>query len=141
MKTHKIVYGITTGLIACSLVYSSFLYLTNAAMKHAFQQLGFPGYFRVELALCQLIAFGILVFPVPGSHFKIVTYAGLFLTFASAVVAHASVGDPIGTVMIPVVYMVVLGGVVLFVFTDSSKFQNSRFQDPGSNFEVSHGGK
>jgi hypothetical protein len=108
MKTQKILYILSTGLIACLLVYSSFLYLTDAVMKDAIAHLGFPPYFRIELALCQLVAFGVLIVPGLNVHLKITTYAGVFLTLVSAVVAHASVADPAITVITPVVCAIVL---------------------------------
>jgi hypothetical protein len=64
MKANKITYWITTAIVAIMMTYSCYAYLTQPAIKQAFQHLGFPDYFRVELAIAKLIAAAILLAPV-----------------------------------------------------------------------------
>ena len=46
MKTNKIIYWTTTGIISTMMLFSAFGYFTNPDMKAAFVHLGFPDYFR-----------------------------------------------------------------------------------------------
>ncbi|RAW02179.1 DoxX family protein [Pseudochryseolinea flava] len=108
MKKDKLIYWATTIVIGCSLLYSALLYLTNDEMKQGFVHLGFPNYFRIELAICQMIACWLLIMPSDNIYLKITVYAGLFFTFGSAAIAHACVGDSISTVLMPLFYVVLL---------------------------------
>jgi len=77
-------------------------------MKAAFVHLGFPGYFRVELAVAKII--GALVLLVPGIP-KIVkqfAYFGFALTFLSAFIAHTASGDPISVAIMPLLFLGIL---------------------------------
>lgn len=51
MKTIKITYWITTAIVALMMTYSAYSYLTKEAMQQAFHHLGYPDYFRMELAI------------------------------------------------------------------------------------------
>ena len=50
MKAIKITYWVTTAIVALMMTYSAYAYLTQPAMLQAFHHLGYPGYFRMELA-------------------------------------------------------------------------------------------
>ena len=56
------------------------------------EQLGFPGYFRVELSWAKFLGVVLLLAPV-SAWMKEWAYAGFFITLGSALVAHLSVGD------------------------------------------------
>lgn len=56
MKATKITYYITTGLLSLAMAFSAFAYLSNPALKEGFQHLGFPDYFRIELAIAKGLA-------------------------------------------------------------------------------------
>lgn len=108
MKTNKIIYWITTGIVAVMMLYSAYAYLTSEGMKAAFVHLGFPDYFRVELAIAKII--GALVLLVPGIP-KIVkqfAYFGFALTFVSAFIAHTASGDPMSVAIMPLLFLGVL---------------------------------
>ena len=61
-------------------------------VAEAFTHLGFPDYFRVELAWAKLLGVVLLLAPVP-SRLKEWAYAGFAITLGSALIAHFAVGD------------------------------------------------
>ena len=107
MKTLKISYWATTGVVGLMMAYSAFSYLTNPDMKQAFHEIGFPDYFRVELAVAKLIGVVLLLAPVP-ARYKEWAYAGFFIIFISAFIAHTSVGDPVSNRMAPLIFLALL---------------------------------
>lgn len=107
MKTLKITYWTTTAIVAFMMVFSAFSYLTNPEMKQGFQHLGFPDYFRVELAMAKFIGAALLVAPIP-VRFKEWAYAGFTITFISAFIAHTASGDPVAGRIAPLVFLTLL---------------------------------
>ncbi|HTD99460.1 MAG TPA: DoxX family protein [Mucilaginibacter sp.] len=107
MKANKITYWVTTAIVAIMMTYSCYAYLTQPAIKQAFQHLGFPDYFRVELAIAKLIAAVILLTPV-AARIKEWAYAGLSITFISAFIAHTASGDPANYRAMPLIFLALL---------------------------------
>ena len=107
MKTIKITYWTATVIVSLMMVYSAYAYLTNPMIAQAFQHLGFPGYFRVELAIAKLIGAVLLLAPV-SARIKEWTYAGFAFTFISAFIAHTASADPAANKMGPVIFLVLL---------------------------------
>jgi hypothetical protein len=107
MKANKIIYWITTILVSVMMMFSAYMYLNNDAIKQAFIHLGFPSYFRVELAVAKIIGAVVLLIPVQ-SKIKEWVYAGFAITFISAFVAHVSAGDPLQVYIMPLVFFVLL---------------------------------
>lgn len=107
MKTTKITYWITTAIIGLMMTYSAYAYLTQAAAQQGFQHLGYPDYFRVELAVAKLIGVALLLAPV-SSRLKEWVYAGFTITFISAFIAHTVSGDAASRLSGPVVFLVLL---------------------------------
>ena len=66
--------------------------LVQLDVAEAFTHLGFPAYFRVELACAKLLGVVLLLAPVP-ARLKEWAYAGFAINLASALIAHLSVGD------------------------------------------------
>ena len=62
------------------------------SMAEAFTHLGFPDYFRVELAWAKLLGVVLLLAPVP-ARLKEWAYAGFAFTLGSALIAHFAVED------------------------------------------------
>jgi len=106
MKATKIIYYATTGLMSLAMLFSTYAYLTKPELKEAFQHLGFPDYFRIELAIAKGLAAIALWIPV--RLLKAFAYIGLTINLVSAAVAHIAVGDPIGAVMYPVIILAIL---------------------------------
>jgi uncharacterized membrane protein len=109
MKTGKIIYWITTGIITAMMLFSAFGYFTNADMKAAFVHLGFPDYFRIELGILKVFGALVLILPMVSDKIKSFAYFGFTLAFVSAFIAHLSSGDPISVAIIPIVFLVILG--------------------------------
>lgn len=108
MKRNQIIYWSSTILVSGMMLFSAFAYLTNEQMKQAFIHLGFPNYFRVELAIAKLLGAIVLLVPIIPGKIKEIAYAGFGIVFVSAVIAHVSSGDPVSVIMAPVVFFVLL---------------------------------
>jgi len=121
MKTTKIIYWVTTGIVTLMMVYSGFAYLTQPAMRQAFQHLGYPDYFRVELAIAKLTGVILLLVPVQAK-IKELVYAGFALTFISACIAHSAAGDPISNRITPIIFLALL----VISYLTYNKRQDSR---------------
>lgn len=107
MKTAKLGYWLTTSIVAIMMTYSAYAYLTQEAMAQAFHHLGFPDYFRVELAIAKLAGAILLLAPV-GGRWKNIAYAGFLLTFISAFIAHTASGDPVAYRISPLIFLALL---------------------------------
>jgi len=106
-KTIKIIYWVSTALVSLMMTFSAYSYLTNETIKQAFHHLGFPDYFRVELAVAKILGAVLLLLPIKGQ-WKEWAYAGFVFTFVSAFIAHTASGDPINNRVGPVVFLIVL---------------------------------
>jgi len=91
-KTMAIVYWIVTVLFCLQISFTAYAQLRLPEVAQAFTHLGFPAYFRVELAWAKLLGVLLLLAPVP-SRVKEWVYAGFAITLGSALIAHLSVGD------------------------------------------------
>ena len=110
MKTRvwtRLYWG-TTGVFAAMMTLSAWMYLSSEMVQQGFQVLGFPSYFRVELAVAKFLGAFALLAPVP-QRLKEWAYAGFTITLISALVAHVAVGDSLDKVMGPVIAGVLLG--------------------------------
>jgi uncharacterized membrane protein YphA (DoxX/SURF4 family) len=107
MKSIKITYWITTVIVAGMMALSAFFYFTKPELIQAFRHLGFPDYFRIELAVAKLIGAVLLLAPV-GSRIKEWAYAGFTITFVSAFIAHTASGDPMSNRMGPAIFLLLL---------------------------------
>ena len=104
MKKNKIIYWASTGIIGAMMLFSAYGYLTSEALKAAFVHLGFPAYFRIELAIAKITGAIVLLVPVIPKRIKEFAYLGFALTFISAFIAHISSGDPISVAMMPEIF-------------------------------------
>lgn len=108
MKTKKIIYWVCTSLISLMMLFSASQYVMNPEVVNGFKHLGYPDYFRIELAIAKLI--GALVLIVPKIPFKLkeFAYAGFGIVFISASVSHYFSGDPMANVITPLVFLGIL---------------------------------
>ncbi len=81
-----------TALLCLQLGFTAYAQLVLPQVAEAFTHLGFPDYFRVELAWAKLLGVVLLLAPVP-ARLKEWAYAGFAITLASALIAHFAVGD------------------------------------------------
>ena len=107
MKSTRLIYWATTGLFSLMMAYSAYAYLVQPEMTQAFQHLGFPHYFRIELAIAKLLGVAVLLAPLP-ARLKEWAYAGFTLTLISATISHSAVGDPLPNRLMPMVMLAVL---------------------------------
>ena len=85
-------FWIATALLCLQLSFTAYAQLSLPQVAEAFAHLGFPAYFRVELAWAKLLGVVVLLAPVP-ARLKEWAYAGFAITLVSALIAHLSVGD------------------------------------------------
>ncbi len=85
-------FWIATALLCLQMSFNAYAQLRLPEVAEAFAHLGFPGYFRVELAWAKLFGVVVLLAPVP-SRLKEWAYAGFAINLGSALIAHFSVGD------------------------------------------------
>lgn len=107
-KALTILFWSTTAIFTAMMAFSAFAYLSLDAMKAGFVHLGFPSYFRVELAVFKFLGVAALLLPVP-ARLKEWAYAGFFITLISAFIAHLSSGDGPDKFMAPVIFALILG--------------------------------
>lgn len=89
-----IAYWVATGLLALFMAKSGVAYLTQAQVQVECHRLGFPDYFRIELAIAKFL--GVLALLVPVSpRLKEWAYAGFTILLVSAAIAHTASGEPL----------------------------------------------
>jgi len=116
MKTNKIIYWTSTGLLSAMFLLSAFMYLShNPALVENFQKIGFPVLFVNILGIAKLLGALALVNPwFP--KLKEWAYAGFTFTLIGAIWVHAATHTPfIG----PLVFLVVLG--ISYYFSERIK--------------------
>jgi hypothetical protein len=86
-------YWIFTVIFCLQIGFTAYAQLHIPDVAKAFTHLGFPPYFRVELAWAKFLGILLLLIPVP-AWVKEWAYAGFAITLASALIAHFAVGDP-----------------------------------------------
>ena len=107
MKTTKIIYWVATVILSLMMLFSAYSYFTNPDIKQAFVHLGFPDYFRVELAIAKILGAVLLLAPVT-ARFKEWAYVGFAIVFVSAFIAHLSSADAANMVAMPLVLLTIL---------------------------------
>jgi DoxX-like family len=81
-----------TALFCLQIGFTAYAQLRLQPVAEAFAHLGFPDYFRVELAWAKFVGVVLLLAPV-AARLKEWAYAGFAITLGSALIAHLSVGD------------------------------------------------
>lgn len=107
MKKLKVFYWIATGIFSAMMLYSATMYFTSPQMVQAFDHLGFPDYFRVELGVAKIVGIILLLAPFAG-RLKEWVYAGFTINMISGSIAHASLGDPLSVILKPLVLLGIL---------------------------------
>jgi hypothetical protein len=81
-----------TALFCLQIGFTAYAQLTLPQVAEAFTRLGFPDYFRVELAWAKLLGVVLLLAPV-SARLKEWAYAGFAFTLGSALIAHLAIGE------------------------------------------------
>ena len=96
MKASKgvtIGFWIATLVFALQMGFTAYAQLRIPQVATAFVHLGFPAYFRVELAWAKFVGLVVLLVPMVPAWMKEWAYAGFAITLVSALIAHFAVGD------------------------------------------------
>lgn len=101
----KTTYWTTTLLTAIYLLWSAYSYLFSKSTIEGIKDLGFPDYFRIELAVLKVLAVIILLVPQIPIQIKEWAYVGIGLFYITAIVAHAAHKDPLIISLINIVLM------------------------------------
>lgn len=105
----KIIYWLSTSIISIFLLLSSFTYIFSKETIEGIKALGFPNFFRIELAILKLFAVFILMLPIVPVQMKEWGYAGVGLFLITAFVAHLKHKDSI----LIMILLVVLFGILI----------------------------
>ena len=106
MKTRKIVYYATTGIISFMMLFIAFETLIQPEVKVSMEKLGFPDYFRIELGIAKII--GAILIWMPFRLLKEMAYIGFGIMFLSASIAHYVMGDPADKIIAGLVFFAIL---------------------------------
>src|SRR4029434_905973 len=87
-----VAFWIVTALFCLQIGFTAYAQLSLPQVAEAFTRLGFPDYFRVELAWSKLVGVVLLLAPAP-ARLKEWAYAGFAITLGSALLSHLAVGD------------------------------------------------
>lgn len=104
---NKYLYWGSTILIAFFAAFSGVMYFFAEAPAETIQRLGYPDYFRILLGAGKLIGAAALLAPLP-RWLKEWTYAAFTIDFGMALISHATVGDPLSMLILPVVALALL---------------------------------
>jgi len=93
MKTFKIAFLASTGLLTLLMLGSTGMYLFNTAeVQQTFETLGYPSYIVIPLAIAKIAGL-ITIWFIPNESLKEWAYAGFFFDFVLAFFAHVAAGD------------------------------------------------
>jgi len=102
------IYWSSTVLICVMLALSSWSYLFHESTMIGIKELGFPDFFRIQLAILKLMAIAVLLIPAIPIPFKEWAYAGVALFYITAIVAHIAHKDSYLITMVNLFFLVLL---------------------------------
>ncbi len=118
MKTNKLIYWISTGLLCGLMLFSASMYLTKPDMVAGFfKQLNYPTYLVYPLATAKILAV-VAILSRKSAFLKEWAYAGIFFDVVLAFTAHIMAQDG--------GWMMAFAGIVLVVvsrFLDGRVFE------------------
>ncbi|MEM1206908.1 MAG: DoxX family protein [Acidobacteriota bacterium] len=89
------VYWVSTVLVSAFLALSAASYVLHPPTIEGVRELGFPDFFRLQLAVLKTLAVPVLLIPRVPPPAKEWGYAGVALFLITAMVAHHAHRDPI----------------------------------------------
>jgi len=93
MKTQRIIYWISTGLLTLLMIFSAQMYFLNhEAVSNAFNSLGFPTWLIYPLATLKILGL-IAIWTKYSTFLKEWAYAGFFFDVVIALTAHLMAQD------------------------------------------------
>src|SRR5260370_4719004 len=121
MKKDKIIYWTATGIVAAVMLWSAINFSLNEEMKSAFEHLGLPNWFRIELTVAKILGALALLIPTIPNRIKEFAYFGFALTLISAIIAHSSSGDGISSID-PLLFL----GILIVSYLYFNKLKNNK---------------
>ncbi len=106
MKSTKIIYWISTGLLGLFLLSGAFFMNSQMAID-GMHHLGVPEWFRWELSIGHIIGGLLLLIPIKG-RLKEWNYVALGIDYISAAIAYFSVDGAVGTSFEPLIFFIIL---------------------------------
>lgn len=106
MKKDKIIYWTSTLLLVLLGAGPALFYFSDP-MIEGFRHIGFPDYFRVQLALLKFIGVPLILIPAVPKRIKEWTYVAFAITFFSGAIAHTVV-DGISTAVMAIIALALL---------------------------------
>jgi hypothetical protein len=94
-----IIYWMTTGIVAAVMIFSVITFTFHDRFpfpngnETAFEHLGLPPYFKIELTIAKFLGVIALLVPAVPHRIREIAYVGFGITLISAAIAHYSVGD------------------------------------------------
>lgn len=85
-------FWVVTAIFCLQIAFTAYAQLSLPQVAAAFEHMGFPSYFRIELSIAKFIGIVLLLAPVP-ARAKEWAYAGFAIDLTSAIIAHIAVGE------------------------------------------------
>ena len=101
----KTIYWISTSLVSTMMLVSASSYFFHQSTIVGVRELGFPDFFRIQLAILKAIGAICLLIPSIPINVKEWAYAGIGLFFITAIVAHTAHNDSIALSLINVIFI------------------------------------
>lgn len=113
MKKNKIIFWVSTAIVAGMMLMSGGMYLSqNPTIADGLKSLGFPSYMLYILGVSKLLAAGALLQPI-FPRLREWAYAGLTFTFLGALISHVATAT---SFVAPLVFLIILA--VSWVFNN-----------------------
>jgi len=106
-KTNKIIFWISTGLLALFILPGIFFLNSPMALKGS-EHLLVPNWLRLEVGIGHFIGALILILPMFGKRIKEWAYVALGIEYLSAVIAHISIDGFVADSFFPLVIFAIL---------------------------------
>jgi hypothetical protein len=106
-KTTKILYWVSTGIIAAFILPGIF-YIGSEMALEGTAHLGLPLWFHYELSIAKFIGALVLILPFFPKRIKEWAYVGLAIDFISATIAHLAVDGLASMWYFPLIFVVIL---------------------------------
>jgi len=120
MKTTKIIYWISTGII-CLFSLGALGMNSQMAIDGTAHVL-IPRYLGLEVSIGQLIGLVLLIIPTIPARFKEWAYVGFGIMYITAVNAHIAVKDPVSNTIMAAVFF----GILLTSYISFHKIQEAK---------------
>lgn len=119
MKTTKIIFWVTTGIIAAFEGLLTLLTSHTEVAKEGIAHLGYPDYFRVMLMPFKVLGALALILPSVKGRYKEWAYAGFGIDFICAAISHGVVDGINFQTFFPLIFL----GLLVISYIQYNKLQ------------------